>query len=171
MALSSGTAVLGVGLGPLVAGFVAEATTWRWIFHVQTVVIGAILTVMAICFVETRADVVLRRKMLALNQWYDAHEQAGHFDHYHSPSSMLPQRKLQANGTAPPPASFGKQVAISLARPFRLLLTDPVVFFFSLWTAFSWWVLYICLSSVPLVFERSHRFDLAQANAVFVNSS
>jgi MFS family permease len=34
IALFSGAAVLGVGLDPLVAGFVAEETTWRGIFHV-----------------------------------------------------------------------------------------------------------------------------------------
>jgi MFS family permease len=36
MALFSGAALLGTGLGPLVSGFIAQHTSWRWIFYVQT---------------------------------------------------------------------------------------------------------------------------------------
>lgn len=35
MALFSGGALFGTGLGPLVSGFIAQHTTWRWIFYLQ----------------------------------------------------------------------------------------------------------------------------------------
>lgn len=52
-----------------------------------------------------------------------------------------------------------------------LLFTEPVVFFFSLWVAFSWAVLYLQLSSVPLVMETNHKFTVAQSSDVFAGES
>ena len=48
-----------------------------------------------------------------------------------------------------------------------MLATEPVVFFFSLWAAFSWAVLYLQFSSVPLVFRTNYGFNLEQSGAVF----
>jgi hypothetical protein len=48
-----------------------------------------------------------------------------------------------------------------------LLFTEPVVFFFSLWVAFSWAVLYLQFGSIPLIFQVNHHFNLEQAGAVF----
>ena len=48
-----------------------------------------------------------------------------------------------------------------------LLFTEPVVFFFSLWISFSWAVLYMFFTGIPLVFSVSHGFDIQQSGAVF----
>ena len=48
-----------------------------------------------------------------------------------------------------------------------LLATEPVVFFFSLWVSFSWGVLYLTFSAIPLVFTTNHHFNLEQNGAVF----
>ena len=42
-----------------------------------------------------------------------------------------------------------------------------MVFFFSLWAAFSWAVLYLTFSSIPLVFTANHGFSIQQNGAVF----
>lgn len=52
-------------------------------------------------------------------------------------------------------------------RNADLLFTEPVVFFFSLWVSFSWAVLYLMYSVVPLVFTTNHGFYLQQNGAVF----
>lgn len=56
-----------------------------------------------------------------------------------------------------------------LKLPFHedMLFTEPVVFFFSLWAAFSWAVLYLQFSSIPLVFKTNHKFNIEQSGAVF----
>ena len=41
------------------------------------------------------------------------------------------------------------------------------MFFFSLWIAFAWTVLYIAFSAIPLVFTTKHSFDVEQSGAVF----
>ena len=48
-----------------------------------------------------------------------------------------------------------------------MLLTESVVFWFSLWAAFSWSVLYIQFTSIPLVFEKTYGFNIQQSDAIF----
>lgn len=64
-------------------------------------------------------------------------------------------------------SSLTKMISISLYRPFHLLFTEPVVFFFSLWVAFAWGVLYLTFGSIPLVFARQHGWDIEQAGRIF----
>ncbi|KAI1086786.1 MFS general substrate transporter [Rostrohypoxylon terebratum] len=63
--------------------------------------------------------------------------------------------------------SIAKMVSTSLGRPFLLLFTEPIVFFFSLWVSFAWAILYLTFGSVPLVFERQYGFDGEQSGYVF----
>ncbi|KAM5350597.1 hypothetical protein ACJ41O_007102 [Fusarium nematophilum] len=49
-------------------------------------------------------------------------------------------------------ASLGKMIITSVQRPFYLLFTEPVVFCFSLWAAFSWGVLYLSFAVVPYLY-------------------
>jgi hypothetical protein len=49
-----------------------------------------------------------------------------------------------------------------------MLLSEPVVFFFSLWAAFSWAILYLQFGSITLVFGTNHHFDTEQTGAIFV---
>lgn len=65
-------------------------------------------------------------------------------------------------------SSLTKMISVSLYRPFHLLFTESVVFFFSLWVAFAWGVLYLTFSSVPLVFARQHSWDIEKAGRIFV---
>ncbi len=52
-----------------------------------------------------------------------------------------------------------------------LLVTEPVVFFFSLWVSFAWAVLYLTFGSIPLVFGVSHNFNIQQSGAIFAAMS
>ncbi|KAK4464301.1 major facilitator superfamily domain-containing protein [Cladorrhinum samala] len=63
--------------------------------------------------------------------------------------------------------SLHKMITVSISRPFHLLFTEPVVFFFSLWVAFAWGVLYLTFGSIPLVFQDVYDWNLEQAGYVF----
>lgn len=56
-------------------------------------------------------------------------------------------------------ATVGRMISVSLYRPFHLLWTEPVVFWFSAWVSFAWAVLYLTFSSVPYVFETVYGWD------------
>ncbi|ATY59015.1 Major facilitator superfamily general substrate transporter [Cordyceps militaris] len=55
-------------------------------------------------------------------------------------------------------------VTTSIRRPFALLFTEPVVFCFSLWAAFSWGVLYLSFSVVPFLYNG----DLDMSSRVYI---
>lgn len=171
MALFSGAALFGTGLGPLVCGFIAQNTTWRWIFYMQTITCGTMVALIIIVFKETRGSVILSRKAGALNQWYEAREMDGYYGFDMSdpniPGLRTSQRIRWKVKEDEERSSLSKMIGISLYRPFHLLLTEPVVFWFSLWVSFSWAVLYLTLAAVPLVFQQNHGFSLEQANSVF----
>ncbi|KAI0002349.1 MFS general substrate transporter [Xylariaceae sp. FL0662B] len=65
-------------------------------------------------------------------------------------------------------ASITQMITVSLFRPFHLLFTESIVFFFSLWVSFAWAVLYLTFGSIPLVFRRQYGFNTEQCGFVFV---
>lgn len=64
--------------------------------------------------------------------------------------------------------SIMTMVRFSLARPFLLLLTEPVVMSFSLWVSFTWGVLYLFLNAIPLAYTRVFGFNEGQAGLAFL---
>ncbi|KAK7987055.1 major facilitator superfamily transporter [Apiospora saccharicola] len=65
-------------------------------------------------------------------------------------------------------ASLVQMMSVSLLRPFHLLFTEPVVFFFSLWVSFAWATLYLTFAAIPLVFSRQYGFNTEQSGYVFI---
>jgi len=171
MALFSGAALCGTGLGPLVTGFIAQNVNWRWMFYLQTIMDGILMIIVIVFFKETRGSVLLSRKAEELNAWYSAREEAGYYGFRLAIDGVAgefePQRIRWKVKSDEERASLTKMIGISLYRPFHLLFTEPVVFFFSLWVAFSWAVLYMTLAAIPLVFGTRHGFNIQQSGAVF----
>lgn len=79
MSLFSGAALFGTGLAPMLAGAVVMHTTWRWIFYSHAIVSAVFVVIIYLFFKETRGSVLLSRKAGALNKYYEALENAGHF--------------------------------------------------------------------------------------------
>lgn len=108
-----------------------------------------------------------------------------HLEHHHecrpppSPShndvekSLTPRRRLfrWKVRSDEERATLWRMIAISLYRPMHMLITEPVVFWFSLWISFSWAILYLQFDALPLVYQTVYDFDLAQSGAVFAAAS
>lgn len=191
MALFSGAALFGTGLAPLLAGVVVSHTTWRWIYYSHAIVSAVFVLIIFIFFKETRGSVLLSRKAKTLNTYYENLEKAGHYgvllpSEEHSEEKTVRRIRWTVKSDEQR-ATLLTMIQISLYRPFRMfscyrlyrlrniakssstdmLVTEPVVFFFSLWVSFSWATLYLQFSSVPLVFRTIYNFDLEQTGAVF----
>lgn len=171
MALFSGAALFGTGLGPLISGLIAQHGTWRWIFYLQVITCGTMVVILIIFFKETRGSVLLSRKGKALNKWMEQLEAEGYYGMMmlvdEQGLKTAPQRIRWKVKSDEERETIIRMVGISLYRPFHLLFTEPVVFFFSLWVAFSWAVLYLMFSAIPVVFTASHNFNTEQNGAVF----
>ncbi|KAJ0163489.1 Fluconazole resistance protein 1 [Colletotrichum tanaceti] len=175
MAVFSGGALFGTGLGPLLCGFVVQHLGWRWIFWAQAIV-NAVVVLAIFAFVpETRRNVLLRRKAAALNLWYDdvgAEPNVVFRTTAPDAQQVIVCEKIayKFERDEEEHESIVRKIATSATLPFVLLFTEPVVFFFSLWAAFSWSILYLGFAAVPLIFTHVYHFDLSSANAVLASS-
>lgn len=59
-----------------------------------------------------------------------------------------------------------KLVQISFERPTRMLLTEPVVIFFTLWVSFAWGILFLFFSSVAQTFSSNYGWGTFQTGLV-----
>ena len=148
MALFSGLAFFGTGLGPLVSGFIAQHLNWRWIFWVQVISCGLIMLAVVIFFKETRGSVLLSRKAARLNEWYEAREKVGLIgfnmpvgDDYSKTESQRVRWKVKSDEER---ETLTKMIGISLYRPFREFLFyspfyEMISLFLMLVRFYSWY--------------------------------
>jgi len=184
MVLFAGATLFGTGLGPLVSGFVAQNLSWRWVFYIQVCTSGTLIALVTLFFQETRGGIILSRKAKILNTWYEKLEAVGVVGMEQRPVNASDQekgtmtesekagigwRRIRWKVTSDEErSSIGRMIGLSLYRPMHMLVTEPVVFWFSLWISFSWAVLYLQFGSIPLVFEVNHGFSLQQTGLVFI---
>ena len=123
MALFSGSALFGVALGPLVSGFLGQNLDWRWVFWVQVIIDWVCIFAVILFFKETRGSVILSRKAVMLNRWYEAREQAGLVGVGMPPNEKGSEReslrlrwKVKSDEER---ETIAKMLYISLYRPFR----------------------------------------------------
>ncbi|KEF54560.1 uncharacterized protein A1O9_09002 [Exophiala aquamarina CBS 119918] len=173
MVLFTGATLFGTGLGPLVSGVVAQRLSWRWVFYIQVITSGVLVSLVTIFFKETRGSIILSRKAKLLNKWYEKLETAGALGvehHIEAGGKGQTWRRIRWKVKADEErASLAKMIAVSLYRPIHMLFTEAVVFWFSLWVGFAWGVLYLQFGSVPLVFQVNHGFTLEQTGFVFAS--
>lgn len=161
MSIYSGFALAGTGFGPMISGFIVTRVSWRWVFYHQAIALGFVLLLLILFFQETRGSVLLSRRAGAINTYLDQLETS-------NTNANTNRRNIRYKVAADENrSSIGRMIYLSLTIPFKLLATEPVVFFFSMWAAFAWAVLYMTFSVLPLVFTDRHNFTLQQNGAVF----
>lgn len=123
MALFSGAALFGTGLGPLIASNIVAHTSWRWIYWSHGIVSAATVVFMYFFLRETRGSILLSRKSRALNKWYDSLEQAGYYGVSFSSQGLSEKavvRRIRWKVKADEDReSLIKMISISCYRPFR----------------------------------------------------
>ncbi|KAL9083094.1 MAG: hypothetical protein Q9159_005968 [Coniocarpon cinnabarinum] len=180
MSLFAGGVLFGTGLGPMVGGFIAANVSWRWVFGVHAIVLGAFMIIIVFFFRESRGSVLLSRRAKVLNQWYEACEEKGAIGVVFEEGQETTEDDGEKQAGRPvrirwrckadeERASLATMIKISMTRPFVLLFTEPTVFFFSLWISFAWAILYLQFSVIPYVFETVYRFPLDKSNAIFAS--
>ena len=169
---------------------------WKWIFWHQVIMSAVLMVALVWLLEESRGSVLLSKKAGVLNQWYEELEGRGYFglwvgeegaqaasdgkddDDGDVETSTLHSRNDGATTSLrrirwkvkedEERSSLAQMVSVSVYRPFHLLVTESVVFFFSLWVAFAWGVLYLTFGSIPLVFRRQYGWNIEQAGLVFI---
>ncbi|KAH7125630.1 major facilitator superfamily domain-containing protein [Dendryphion nanum] len=134
--------LLGAAVGPIIGGFMAGRTTWRWMFWSTSIFQAVIILVSMSAFHETYAPLILRRRAEKLrretgnNQYYTIHER---FDSKRSTVGLLTR---------------------ALTRPLRLLMFHPIIQITTMIEAFFYGLLYIILSSFSELWVRQYGYSV-----------
>jgi hypothetical protein len=101
--------------GPFLVQTLTKLTESR-IFYIQIIYNAALIPVFWLILRETRADVILKKRAKSLRQ--------------ETGRPLYAESELDTT-------SVWKLLQISFERPTRMLLTEPVVTFFTLWVSFA----------------------------------
>ncbi|KAJ5726763.1 uncharacterized protein N7483_008120 [Penicillium malachiteum] len=111
MAIFSLAPLLGPSLGPIMGGFIAENTTWRWVFYATSIATGVAQVAGLFLLRETYAPRILKRS--------------------EKNKSLL------------------EDMQIAFVRPFRLLITQPIILVLTLYMSYTYGLLYFLMSTFP----------------------
>ncbi|KAF9889531.1 hypothetical protein FE257_007241 [Aspergillus nanangensis] len=148
MSLFGLTSVIGIALGPFMGSAIQsihKKDPWRWIFYIQIIYNAALIPVFWLLIYETRADVILAKRAKKLR-----HE-----------TGRLIYAESELNHT-----SVWKLLEVSFERPMRMLFTEPVVAFFTLWISFAWGILFLFFSSVVQTFSTNYGMNTLQTGCI-----
>ncbi|KAK2745313.1 hypothetical protein FQN55_006217 [Onygenales sp. PD_40] len=139
---------IGPAVGPIAGGFIAKYTTWRWVFWSVSIVDAGVQVVAFLFLHETYAPKILAVKAQKLRQ--------------STGNSALRTKWESENRT------FGKLLRKSLVRPFIMLFTQPTIQALALYRAYLYGLMYLVLSSFPLVWEKTYHqpTDIASLNYI-----
>lgn len=124
--------LLGPIAGPIAGGFIAQTTTWRWVFWATSIAAAAIQLLGLFFLQETYPPILLQRRTARLG--------------------LAASTGTEADNARPGPGILDL-LSTALVRPFRLLTTQPIVQLIALYTAYLFGMLYLLLSTFPGVWE------------------
>lgn len=127
--------LLGPAIGPIIGGFIAEYSTWRWVFWSISIYTGVAQVVGLFALQETYAPVLLARKAARVEKEARANGTANDLT-------------IQPTQTTPPLAIVLRK---ALVRPFYLLVTQPIIQALALFQLYQYGVVYLVLTTFPLV--------------------
>jgi multidrug resistance protein len=149
MALYSLAPLLGPAVGPIAGGFIAQYSTWRWVFY-STSIAAVLIQILGFFFLrETYAAAILSSKKRRLIKKTGNKELHTEFDN--------------------PSRSFLNHVGVAMRRPFILLFTQPIVQVLSLYIGYVYGVLYLVLASFPMVWMRQYQQPVGIAGLNYIS--
>ncbi|KAK2743968.1 hypothetical protein FQN55_007017 [Onygenales sp. PD_40] len=148
MSLFGFTSVIGIALGPFIGSAIQtihKKDPWRWIWYIQIIYNAGLIPIFYLILRETRSDIILKRRAQKIRK--------------ETGQPVYAQSEVVAS-------SIWKLLQISFERPARMLLTEPVVIFFTLWISFAWGILFLFFSSVVQTFSENYGFDTFQTGMI-----
>ncbi|KAL2871461.1 MFS transporter [Aspergillus lucknowensis] len=139
IAIYSLAPLLGPAVGPIAGGFIAEHTTWRWVFYATSIVDGAIQVAGLFLLKETYAPKLLKDRAKKLRT---------------ETGDPLFQTEIERQNK-----TLGQIIRTALIRPFRLLSTQPIVQAVALYLAYTYGIMYLVLSTFPTLWTGAQYYN------------
>ncbi|KAG0155520.1 hypothetical protein PDIDSM_1097 [Penicillium digitatum] len=138
MSIFGFTSVVGIALSPFIGSAIVQiqkSEPWRWIFYIQIIYNAALIPVFWLILNETRPDVIRKKRARKIRKETN--------------------RPVYAASEIDAPSKL-RLLKISFPRPTKMLLTKPVVIFFTLWISFAWGILYLFFPSVVQTYSTNY---------------
>ncbi|GES64978.1 major facilitator superfamily domain, general substrate transporter [Aspergillus terreus] len=127
--------LLGPVIGPIAGGFIAQYSTWRWVFWATSAAAVVVQVIGLIGLRECHPGTLLRKRRDFLAQ------QAGKTSlHTDERTETLAHKLLHA-----------------FQRPVRLFVTQPIVFCMAIYMAYLFGVTYLMLATFPDIWTKVYR--------------
>ncbi|KAI0072848.1 MFS polyamine transporter [Panus rudis PR-1116 ss-1] len=140
LAIYSLAPLLGPALGPIAGAWIAELTTWRWVFRSTTIADALVQLFGIFALQETYAPVLLERKAARIRKQLD--QEKG------TPRKVIPvheaERKTQM--------TWKELMAKALLRPFSLFAQEPIIQLLGLYLGAVYGTIYLVLTTLPGIY-------------------
>ncbi|KAG0698144.1 MFS polyamine transporter [Suillus ampliporus] len=130
--------LLGPVIGPITGAWIAERSTWRWVFWSTSIVDVVILIAGVFLLQETYAPLLLERKAEHIRRSMDAEK--------------VPYSEIRTVFEGQD-RSWRTVMATSLNRPFALFFREPIVQLLGVYMAYIYGTFYLFLTTIPSMFQ------------------
>ncbi|PPQ98787.1 hypothetical protein CVT24_003345 [Panaeolus cyanescens] len=148
LAIFSVTPFAGPALGPAVAGVLGEHADWRWVFWLLTIFSGLCWVMILLTMPETYGPTLLARKAQKIRITTGDNR-------YYAPIERDTLSALQI---------FDKV----LAKPFKVLFSEPMLIAMTVYLSFAYGVLYLLFEAYPFVYTIPHHLSPTLSGLTFL---
>lgn len=141
--------LLGPAIGPIAGGFIAQNTTWRWCFWSTSIFTALVQCCGIFLLQETYAPKLLAWKRDKLRKETGNMDLHTEFDD--------------------PNKTIVNTLKIALARPFRLLFTQPIVIILACYMAYLYGLMYLVLSTFPRLWSEQYHQSTGIGSLNFIS--
>ncbi|KAH0832284.1 MFS polyamine transporter [Lanmaoa asiatica] len=135
--------LLGPVVGPLAGAWVAECSTWRWVFWSTSIVDVAIQALGLFYLQETYPPLLLERKAEKIRRSMDVEK--------------APHREVRTIFGGTQDRSWQVIMTKSLVRPFALFVQEPIIQLLGVYMAYLHGLMFLFLTTIPSIFEGVYR--------------
>ncbi|KAH9936238.1 MFS polyamine transporter [Fomitopsis serialis] len=152
-ALYSLAPVLGPVMGPICGAWIAQKSTWRWVFWSTTILSAIVGCGGFLMLRETYAPVLLERKARRIRKNMGSEK-----------SQHQEIRTVYDHGDR-----HWKQIySTALFRPFKLFFKEPIIMLLGIYMAFVYGTLYLFLTTIDSIFEDVYRESIGIAGLNYI---
>lgn len=149
MAAFSAAPFIGPAIGPLIGGYLSDATGWRWLYWIQLIFAFVVWVLITFTVPETYAPTILARRAAKLRKETGSNE--------HVTEQDLDVRP------------FTERLVIFLIRPLQLLFGELIVFLISLYMSVLYGLLYMFFVAFPIIYQEGKGWSAGSTGLMFVS--
>lgn len=142
------TAATGPALGPIIGGAITQTIGWPWLFWVMSIFDGCLLLSSLFLFPETSAPMILAKKAKNLRK-IGSGNYTTEYERLHP--------------------SISRHICTALSRPFRFLVTHPIIQLLSFLLAYNFGLIYIVLSTFANVWIDRYNESISTSGLNYIS--